>query len=63
MRGLSIYEIKRICHRAQFFIILRTSLKPLTNFLNKLKNNLSPKHQAKLVVIFIQLLYSIFNYC
>ena len=26
--------------------------KPLTNFLNKLKNNLSPKHQDKIVVIF-----------
>ena len=31
MHGLSDYEIKRICHRAHFFIISYESFHPLTN--------------------------------
>ena len=33
MHGLSIYEIKRICHRAYFFRISYWNLQHLTNFL------------------------------
>ena len=35
MHGLSIYEIKRICHCAYFFIISYGSFHHLTNFLNR----------------------------
>ena len=39
------------------------SFQHLTNFLNKLKNYLSPKYQANIVVLFCQLLSFNFNYC
>ena len=48
---------------AQFFIISYVSLQHLTNVVNKRKNNLSPKYQAKIVVIFSQLDSFNFNYC
>ena len=32
---LSIYELKRICHRVQFFKISYESFQHLTNFLNR----------------------------
>ena len=35
MYGLSIYEIKRICHHARFFIIWHGSFQHFTNSLNK----------------------------
>ena len=56
MHGLSIYEIKRICDRAYLYIISSGSFQHLTNFLNRWKNNTSPKYRAKIVVIFSQLL-------
>ena len=34
MHELSIYEIKRICHSAKFFIISYGSFQHLTNFLD-----------------------------
>ena len=46
-----------------FFIFSCANLQPLVNFLHKLKINLSPSHQAKIVVIFTQLHYFNFNYC
>ena len=57
MHGLSIYEIKRKCHRAYLFIISSGIFQYLTNFLNRWKNNTSPKYRAKIVVIFIQLCF------
>ena len=45
MYGLSIYEIKRICHRARFFITSHGSFQHFANFLKK-------KHD-KIIVIFI----------
>ena len=33
--GLSIYEIKRICHHSGFFIISHGSFEHFTNFLKK----------------------------
>ena len=56
MHGLSIYEIKRICHRSYLFIISSGNFQHLTNCLNRLKNNTSPKYPAKSVVLFSQLL-------
>ena len=56
MHGLSIYEIKSICHHAYFFIIPSGSFQHLTNFLNRWKNIISPKFRAKIAVIFSQLL-------
>ena len=38
MYGLSIYEIKRICHRARFFIISHGSFQHFANFLKKNNN-------------------------
>ena len=35
MHGQSIYEIKKICHRAHFFIISYGSFQHLANFLDK----------------------------
>ena len=35
MHGLSIYEIKRICHSTEFSIILCVSFQHLTSSLNK----------------------------
>ena len=63
MGGLSIYEIKRICHRDYLFIISSWRFQHLTNFLNRWKNNTRPKYQAKIVVIFSQLLSINLNYC
>ena len=65
MHGLSIYEIKTICDHAYFIIISCGSFQHFTNFLNRLKNNTSPKYQAKtvIVVIFSQLLSINLNYC
>ena len=63
MHGLSIYEIKRICHRAYFFRISYWSLQHLTNFLEIWNNNTSPNYRAKTVVIFSQLLSFNLNYC
>ena len=34
MHGLSIYEIKRICHRAHFVIISHGSFQHLVNFID-----------------------------
>ena len=63
MRGLSIDEIERICHHAQFFIMSYGRFQHLTNFLNKLKKNtFAPKYQVEIVVIFSQLLSFNFNY-
>ena len=56
MNGLSIYEIKRICHRAYFFRISDGSFQHLTNFLKVLNDNPGSKYRAKTVVIFRQLL-------
>ena len=53
MHGLSIFEIKRICHQDYLFIISSGSFQHLTNFLNRWKNNTSPKYRAKIVVIFL----------
>ena len=63
MHGLSIYEIKRIYHRAYFFRISYWSLQHLTNFLEIRNNNTSPNYRAKTVVIFSQLLSFNLNYC
>ena len=63
MHGLSIYEIKRICHRAYFFTISYGSFQHLTNFLKIWKNNTRHKYRAKSVVIFSQLLSFSLNYC
>ena len=63
MHGLSIYEIKRICHRAYFFRISYWSLQHLTKFLEILNNNTSPNYRAKTVVTFSQLLSFNLNYC
>ena len=52
MHGLSIYEIKKICHHAQFFIISYRSFQHLTNFLTN-EIIISPKYQTKIVVIFL----------
>ena len=41
MYGLSIYEIKRISHRADLYIISPGNLQHLTIFLNRWKNNTS----------------------
>ena len=57
MHGLSIYEIKRICHHAYFFTISYGSFQHLTNFLKIWKKNASPKYRPKSVVIFSQLLF------
>ena len=56
MHGISIYEIKKICHRAYLFIISSGSFQHLANSLNRLRNNTSPKYRAKIIVIFSQLL-------
>ena len=62
VHGLSIYEIKMICHRAYFFRISYGSFQHLTNF-QKIKNSdASPKYRAKTVVIFSQLLSFNLNY-
>ena len=54
MYGLSIYEIKRICHRVRFFIISHGIFQHFTNFLkNKQTNNRRPEYQVKIVVSFI----------
>ena len=56
MHGLSIYEMKIICHCVYFFIISYGSFQHLTKFLNRWKSNTSPEYRAKTVVIFSQLL-------
>ena len=56
MYGLSIYEIKRICHRARFFIISHGSFQLFADFLknkNKNNNNRCPDYKVKIIVIFI----------
>ena len=63
MHGLSIYEIKKICHRAYFFRISEGSFQHLTNFQKILNNNTGSKYRAKTVVIFRQLLSFNLNYC
>ena len=63
MHGLSIFELKRICHRAYFFRITYWSLQHLTNFQEIYNNNTSPNYRAKTVVIFSQLLSFNLNYC
>ena len=63
MHGLSIYEIKGICHHAYFFIISFGSFLDLTNFPNRWKNNTVPKYRADIVVIFSQLLSFNLHYC
>ena len=63
MHGLSIFELKRICHRAYFFRITYWSLQHLTNFQEIYNNNTSPNYRAKTVVIFSQLLSYNLNYC
>ena len=37
LHGLSIYDIKRICHHTQFMIISYGSFEDLTNLPNELK--------------------------
>ena len=54
MHRMSIFEIKRICHHSYN---LHNLIKKFSAFFSvQMKNNLSPKYQAKIVVIFSQLL-------
>ena len=53
MYGLSIYEIKRICHRVRFFIISHGSFQHFANFLKKKTTHRCPDYEVKIIVIFI----------
>ena len=54
--------IKRRCHRSNFFIISYGRFLQF-NFLNRCKDNTSPKYRSKTVVIFSQLLSFNLNDC
>ena len=49
IHGLSIYEIKKICNRAHFFIISYGSFQHLANFLD-----ITQVFKAILMIIFYQ---------
>ena len=55
MHGLSIYEIKRICHRAYFSIVLHGNVQRLTNF-SLVERITLVLNIVKILVIFSQLL-------